>query len=259
MLCPKCKKIKSNILNEKFLENKIVRERNCPNCDFSFTTNEKIVLLKKQKPRPNKLFMNYRFYLYGQFRLWAMLLAKNNLIEKAGGIETVKKKYDGWYLTKTPSGKNEIYIADFKSTKKGKITNKKYKEKPIGKKETIELILSFPEYWNYKKYIFKNLKLNDSDIEIISKNLSGKSLKIWKKDFHNQNEKLLIMKTTDEIEDFHKSVSHYLKKKENEYNQDFYKNYKVESIFSPISTHQMKIFKDWWNNHHYWSLFLNSR
>ena len=259
MNCPKCKKNKSNILKEKFLENKTIRERNCPVCDFFFTTNEKIILLKKQKPRPNKLFMNYRFYLYGYFRLFTMFEARDRLIDKAGGLSKARKKYDAWILDKTKGGKNQVFIAEYKNTNKGKIQKKRFITKPLGKKESIELILSYPQYWIYKKSIFKNFNLDNSDIKTITENLLEKGLKDWKKNLHTQKEKLLIMKTSDEIEDFHKSVSHYLKKNEDEYNLEFFRNYKIDSKYSPFDANDIVFIKKYWNDKHNWSLFQHSK
>ena len=153
MLCPRCKKQETSIADKKqdIKSNLVLRNRYCPKCDFTFSTNEKIKIIKKRKPRPEKLLMNFRFYLYGMYRIAAILDTENKLFKSQGGKD--KAKFDVIRWVQTSSGKSKVILADVKYKNNKKIFNTSVERYLERKKETIEHILSFDCYWLYKNSI----------------------------------------------------------------------------------------------------------
>ena len=114
MICPnpKCNNTRTDTKSEKqeIKRNEVLRNRYCSKCDTSFSTKEKINIITKKKPRPDKLLMNFRFYIYGNERVAAATDAKTYLAE-----QIIKKKQEkkynlmGW--GKSKSGKVAAYAA----------------------------------------------------------------------------------------------------------------------------------------------------
>ena len=218
MICPSCKKQETSIANKKqdSKANVVLRSRYCPNCDFTFSTHEKIKIIKKRKPRPNKLLMNYRFFLYGCLRVLTFKDTHLRLHKSLGGAFKFNNKFDEFGFV-NKAGKTGVYYTD----KKIKDSEKKDSEKVSklmaeGKKLTIQRILSGPNYWKYKNHLMKNDQISDDEIEILTSRLTELSLKQWKKSSKSDEENKLCNKALDELEHFHKSVSMYIKKKEKE-------------------------------------------
>lgn len=256
MLCPNCKKQETSydIIKQDKKTNVVLRNRYCSKCDFSFSTSEKIKIIKKRKPRPDKLFMNYRFYLYGAFRILALIDARDSLDKSLGGIDAIIKKFDEFGFV-SQAGKSGVYYAD----KKIKGSEKVVDSMAEGKKKTIQTILSGVYYWKYKNHLMKNDKISEDEIEIITSRLAELGLKQWKKSSKSDEENKLCNKVLDELENFHKSIATYIKKKEKEYNQDFFINYRIENKFHPWNSKELKFFSKYWKKERNWELYLYSR
>ena len=252
MICPKCKKQQSSakIIKQDKKTNVVLRNRYCSHCDFSFSTHEKIKNIKKRKPRLDKLFMNYRFYLYGCFRVLAMRKTRADLtslmfkkIVKPG--EKLGKFFDGSGYYNAPSGKRGWY---FKLKNKDRVLQKNTEHK----KKTIQNILKIENYWRKRNSCSYNKKdqISDEDINLIVSKLEKSEVKKWPTS--TNQEKNLQNKVLDEIDDFHKSVSSYLVKKETEYNQEFFINYtETEMKSKEVGT--------LWKDPDFWQDYLVSR
>jgi len=271
MICPnpKCNNSKTNVKSEKqeIKRNEVLRNRYCSKCDTSFSTKEKINIITKKKPRPDKLLMNFRFYIYGNERVAAATDAKIFLTDYIIKNKQ-EKKYNltGWNQTK--SGKVAAYAAhaDKKTNKTQIIRNNKpkYNEytyvKIETKKYTIEKILSKNLYWYYRNSILKKDQISKEEIEIICSRIDKLGMKKWYKNMkNNKSEYMLWDKVKNELESFHKSVSEYIIKLEKEYNRNFFINYKIENKFSPWTEEQAKSISDLWKTDHCWNKYITSR
>ncbi len=271
MICPnpKCNNTKTDTKSEKqeVKGKEVLRNRYCSKCDTSFSTKEKINNITKRKPRPDKLLMNFRFYMYGNERVAAANDAKRYLTN-----QLIKKKEDKKYNTmgwgKSKSGKVAVYAAhlDKKPDKEQIFKNKKSKYNKFtyvkieAKKHTLERILSTNLYWLYRNSILKKEQISKDEIEIICSRIDKLGIKKWNISMkNNKSEYMLWDKVRNELENFHKSVSEYLVKLEKEYNQSFFINYKIEKKFSPESEKLLRTISDPWKTDRCWNTYLVSR
>ena len=254
MICPSCKKQETSIANKKqdSKANVVLRSRYCPNCDFTFSTHEKIKIIKKRKPRPDKLLMNYRFFLYGCGRMMALVDTKYNLHKSLGGYDKIKKNFDEGGFVKQ-AGKSGIYYVDKKIKGSEKITRLMAERKKI----TIQTILSGIYYWKYKNHIMKSDQISNDEIEIICSRLTNLGIKKWKNSSKSNEENKLCNMALDELEHFHKSVSMYIKNKE--YNQNFFINYRVENEFHPWNSKELKFMSEYWKEERNWEFYFYAR
>jgi len=255
MLCPKCKKQQSlaNFIKQDKKTNVVLRNRYCAKCDFSFSTYEKIKKINKRKPRPDKLFMNFRFYLYACIRLVAINQTYIRLYKSLGGEESISRKFDEFGFIKTKAGKSGVYYADKKSHGGGKVFEGMVEKK----KATIQNILKGGTYWRYRNHIFKKNQISNEEIKVITDNLHEQDLKKWEKSKKTDIENKLCKMVWNELNNFHKSVSMYIKSKE--YNQDFFVNYQIEKQFSPWSLEQTKHLSEIWKEQRTWDFYVNAR
>jgi len=268
MICPnpKCNNTRTDIKSEKqeVKGKEVLRNRYCSKCDTSFSTKEKINIITKRKPRPDKLLMNFRFYMYGTYRQWKFLTALNELEESQGGLSKIKNKFSGWGAIKK-SGKSGVALTPLGSDGNINIKNKKIfnsitKKMIEGKKKTIQFILSSSVYWKYKNFIMKKELIKDYEIEIINSRLNKLDVKKWKIKAITKKNKIeseLCNKVIDEIYDFQKSVSMYINNKE--YDQNFYINYKIEEKFSIWNSAETKVLSDNWKSERTWFRYINSK
>jgi len=271
MICPnpKCNNTRTDIKSEKqeVKGKEVLRNRYCSKCDTSFSTKEKINIITKRKPRPDKLLMNFRFYIYGNKRVVAATDAKLYLAD-----QIIKKKQEKKYNTmgwgKSKSGKVAAYAAHIDKkldAARYSIDNKsKYNKftyvKIETKKYTVEKILSANLYWHYRNSILKKDQISKEEIKIICSRIDKLGIKEWNKSMkNNKSEYMLWNKARNELENFHKSVSEYIVKKEKEYNQNFFINYRVEKKFSPWTEEESKKMSDNWKTDHCWKKYLISR
>ena len=271
MICPnpKCNNTRTDIKSEKqeVKGKEVLRNRYCSKCDTSFSTKEKINIITKNKPRPDKLLMNFRFYIYGNERVAAATDAKTYLAD-----QIIKKKQEkkynlmGW--GKSKSGKVAAYAAhtDKKIDKAQIFRNKKSKYNEFTyvkietKKYTVEKILSTNLYWYYRNSILKKDQTSKEEIEIICSRINKFGIKKWYKNMkNNKSEYMLWDKVKNELENFHKSVSEYIIKLEKEYNQNFFINYKIEKKFSPWTEEETKSISDLWKTDDCWNKYIVSR
>ena len=256
MLCPNCKKqeTSSDIIKQDKKTNVVLRNRYCSKCDFSFSTHEKIKIIKKRKPRPDKLFMNYRFYLYGCFRIIALKDTHLRLNKSLGGEYKINKKFNEiefGFVNK--AGKSGVYYADKKIKDREKVSQLMAE----GKKQTIENVIAGVYYWKYRNHLMKNDQISDDEIEILTSRLAELGLKQWKKSSKSDEENKLCNKALDELEHFHKSVSMYIKNKE--YNQNFFINYRVENEFHPWNSKELKFLSEYWKEEISWQFYFYAR
>ncbi len=273
MICPnpKCNNTKTDTKSEKqeVKGKEVLRNRYCSKCDTSFSTKEKINKITKRKPRPDKLLMNFRFYIYGIERVAAATDAKQYLTN-----QIIKKKEEKKYNTigwRKKSGKVFAFVAH--EDKKLNVpsysidppdpfdTDNKYTYVKIEtKKHTIEKLLSTNLYWLYRNSILKKDQISKDEIEIICSRIDKLGIKKWNISMkNNKSEYMLWDKARNELENFHKSVSEYLVKLVKEYNQSFFINYKIEKKFSPWTEEHAKFISDLWKTDHQWKTYLVSR
>lgn len=251
MICPNCKKQETTELKINKNDKEVLRERYCPHCDFSFTSVEKIKSFKKRKPRADKLLMNLRFYIYGTIRAFETYRTYRKIKKKV----KLNKLADVKYSTFSKSGKTGIHAIDSKTKKEIILKTEK-------KKETIEKALLEAIYWNYKNKLFnKNPIISNEEISIINNRLLKYGLKKWRTlAYKNKSEveKRLANIVMTELEDFHKSVSTYIKS--DEYNRNFFLNYynKEASNLSDKEDY-WKETSDMWEDDIYWALYISAR
>lgn len=222
MFCPKCKKAKiSTIKATENKNNSISRKKYCYKCDLEFESIEKIKSLGTRKPRLSKILMNFRFYVYGNYRVAEAFRTLLTLQKQSG------KKIDQYYYS-TKKGRVSFVAKEFKSMN-GKKMEKVFSKSLEKKIVTIEKILSSKDYWNFKNYIFPKTKLTDDQISTINENFIKHGLKKWRKKAYSEkinDEKILTDMVYKERQQYLKSVAMYISS--DEYNQEFFINYKLD-------------------------------
>lgn len=229
MICPECKKNNTSVVNsnyDKFV-NAIKRDRYCI-CGNKFITYEinqsefksqtskiqktfKKVNKVKRKAREDTIWKNFRFIFYAVFRMGAAYkVMTENFNKNVYGktFEGVKKGGKIYWTINEPGMKKAV---TYKTEKK---------------KETINSILKWKQYW-----MFRNKLLKDKPIT----------------DMENKD------KVRAEAQQFYKSVCQYIKNDE-EYNREFFSNaYKL--LFSKNLGNNEKMQKAWLNDDH-WKVWL---
>ena len=241
MLCPRCKKIATSIVSEKYDKktNSVKRNYKCV-CGKSFETSEKIKKLEKRKPKKNTEWKDARFCHYAITRLtdciddvvnevYSLFFGSKKFKHEEANKQSIK--YD--MFKENAKKRNEFIIKMFKEgiTKKGgklffklPIEQGKFDLLIAGKKlnkiklktkiETINSIVKDVHYWEVRN-LFLNKPIED---------MENKS--IFRK----------------EIKEFYKSVCDYIKQPK--YNKNFFIHYQPQA-------------KRYWND--YWDFYLKIR
>ena len=205
MICPKCKKNETSIIKTFYesLTNTVKRQRTCI-CGNLFVTYEidksglksksaRILksshqLKKERKPTTKEEWIDYRIFLYGLFRIKAIISSYQIASDK------FEKKYKFRIdtlvgPTKFPNKKS--YFSVFNPH------TKDYTDVKIERvKQTIKQCIETKMYWKKKKSLFKN---------------------IIEPDFKNKRA------ISDEINEYNRSITSYVRK--DKYNSDFYNKY----------------------------------
>ena len=253
MICPNCKNEITTIKARETSNNSILRKKYCYKCDVTYQTIETIKTPKAQrKPRPSKILMNFRFYVYGNYRLAEALRTFISLTNQH------PQKNKDEYTVSNNKGRISFIAKDFKN-QNGKKTEKIFKKTMEKKIVTIEKILSSKDYWNYKNHLFSKNKLTDDQIIIINQNFIKHGLKKWRKKAYsekNEDEKILVNLVYKERQQYLKSVAMYIKS--DEYNQEFFKNYKIDKKVDGKLGKQIEL-ASYWSQQIAWHYYSISR